>query len=215
MSLIGLILKFILSLRYPSHVSIADVTRRRYGEAVLDCFRSWERAIEKYQKCLADIVFLEACKDADLVPRFLLFKLANRKLKRSSEATRSRRRLLDVELRNKIKCRNTLKESMHIMECRFKQSIRPIDFVKYRIVVDETVERRKVKWHNTHQNKFINLRAHHRSDAGLLDPDSVITNLSDHELSELEKLALANIIHYYTLLMYVVQCIIQYINMLC
>ena len=103
MSIIGLILKFILSIRFPSHASIADITRRRFGEAVLDFFRSWERATEKYQKCLADIAYLEACKDANLVPRFLLFKLANRKLKRSSEAARSRRRLLDVELKKQNK----------------------------------------------------------------------------------------------------------------
>ena len=47
-------------------------------------------------------------------------------------------------------------------------------------------------WHSIHQNKFNNLRKHSRSDAGLLDPESIITNLSDYSLSEVEKLALAN-----------------------
>ena len=48
------------------------------------------------------------------------------------------------------------------------------------------------QWYNTHQNKCISLRTTSRSDAGLLNPDSVITNLSDYVLSDVEKLALAN-----------------------
>ena len=43
------------------------------------------------------------------------------------------------------------------------------------------------QWYNTHQNKFISFRTTSRSDAGLFNPNSVITNLSD-----VEKLALAN-----------------------
>ena len=73
-----------------------------------------------------------------------------------------------------------------------KHSVKIIDYVKYRLFIDESVEKLKIKWYNTHQRKFTSLRSNARRDAGLLDPDSVITNLSDYPLSEVEKLALAN-----------------------
>ena len=40
--------------------------------------------------------------------------------------------------------------------------------------------------------KFVSLQSRSRTEAGLLDPDSVITNISDYELSRIEKLALTN-----------------------
>ena len=73
-----------------------------------------------------------------------------------------------------------------------KSVVRVIDFIKYSQIIDETVSELMIHWHSIHQNKFTKLRTHSRSDAGLLDPESIITNLKDYFLSEVEKLALAN-----------------------
>ena len=100
MVLLVLILKLIFKLRFPVRISFADTTRRRYGHDVLELFRTLERTTIKLFKAKADLDFLETCRDTDLVPRFLQFKLANRRLTSSSEALRSRRRLLDVEIRS-------------------------------------------------------------------------------------------------------------------
>ena len=101
MVLLVLILKLIFKLRFPVRISFADTTRRRYGHDVLELFRTLERTTIKLFKAKADLDFLETFRDTDLVPRFLQFKLANRRLTSSSEALRSRRRLLDVEIRSK------------------------------------------------------------------------------------------------------------------
>ena len=56
MSLIALILNFIIQLRSPSHVSIAEITKHRYGEAALRVFRISERTAIKYHKAIVDLI---------------------------------------------------------------------------------------------------------------------------------------------------------------
>ena len=132
------------------------------------------------------------CKEADLVPVFLRFKLSNHRLKRSSEVMKARRKLLDKEIRDKNKRIERLSKIVTEQRMQLKSLVRVVDYIKYSQIIDETVSELKIHWHSIHQNKFNNLRTHSRSDAGLLDPESIITNLSDYSLSEVEKLALAN-----------------------
>ena len=145
----------------------------------------------KYHKCLADLEFLSACWNADITPRFLLFKLANRGLKRSSEAVRSRRMLLQVEIRNKQRLKERLRISIDNEESGFKSLVCRIYFIRYKTIIEDVIKHKQSQWYKTHQNKILNLRAHERVDKGLLDPESVITNLSDYVLSDIEKEALS------------------------
>ena len=101
--LCSILLKLIFFLRYPKRISIADTTRRLYVEHVLELFRSLERITLKLEKAKTDLSFLEQCRSADLIPRFLQFKLSSRKLSNCSETTRTKRRLLDIEIRSKNK----------------------------------------------------------------------------------------------------------------
>ena len=192
MSLIALILKFILQLRFPSHVSIAEITKRRYGEATLRVFRISERTAVKYHKAIADLEYLKRCRDADLVPVFLRFKLSNARLSKSSEVRKARRKLLDKEIRDKEKHISKLFNILRSQLNELKQIVKTIDFIKYRLIIQESTTKLKETWHSTHRRKFISLQSSARSEAGLLEPESVITNVSDHELSDTEKLALAN-----------------------
>ena len=59
-------------------------------------------------------------------------------------------------------------------------------------IISISVEKGSTEWYQRHQRKFTGLRATSKLDANLLDPDSVIVNLSDFTLSEVDKLALAN-----------------------
>ena len=100
--------------------------------------------------------------------------------------------LLNAEIRYKEKHVKKLCKSLLEQTTYFKQSVKTIDYVKYKTTILETINRVKTEWYSTHRRKFTNLRAGTRLDAGLLDPDSVITNLSDHTLTEVEKFTLAN-----------------------
>ena len=113
-------------------------------------------------------------------------------MKQSSEVTKARRKLFDKEIRDKNKRSDKLLKIVTEQRMKLKFMVRVVDFIKYNLIIDETISKLKKRWYSTHQNKFTGLRAHSRSDAGLLNPDSVITNLSDYSLSEVEKLALAN-----------------------
>ena len=192
MVLLFTILKFILCLRFPKRISFADTTRRRYGEHVLELFRTLEKVTLKLKKATVDLRFLNCCRAADLVPRFLQFKLANRQLRNCSEVARTKRLLLDAEIRNKNKRINKLSNRVSHLSHQFKSEISSIDYFYYLHVISASVEKASADWYQTHQRKFTSLRATARSDANLLDPESVIVNLSDYTLSEVEKIALAN-----------------------
>ena len=120
------------------------------------------------------------------------FKLANRRLTSSSEALRSRRRLLDVEIRSKNRRVAFLSTRVNTLKHQFQSTVRRINYIYYDAIINESINRGRSEWHQTHQRKITDLRATTRSDAGLLNPDSVIVNLSDYQLSDIEKAALAN-----------------------
>ena len=170
---------------------MAGVTQHRYGQATLDTFRALERSSVKHAKCLVDLKFLSTCRDADLVPVFLQFKLSSRRLGSSAEVLRTRRRLLTVEINAKERDIRRLEEQMATFRSRLKDIVWRIDFIYYINVIQRTCEVSKMKWAVTHERKLLNLRAHSRPDIARLDPESVITNLSSYELSDLEKRALA------------------------
>ena len=188
---LGTIIKFIFLLRFPSNTSIVGVTVHRYGQATLDTFRAFERKSIKLSKCLVDLKFLTTCRDADLVPVFLQFKLSSRRLRTSSEALRARRRLLTVEINAKERDICRLREDVSREKSKLQENVRRIDFVYYQNVVERSCKLAAAKWAVTHDRKLLNLRAHAVSDNARLDPDSVITNLSSHILSDVEKRALS------------------------
>ena len=134
--LLAITLKFILLLRFPTTKSLAGVTLHRYGQDTLDSFRALERSSVKYDKCLIDLEFLRTCRDADLVPVFLQFKLSSRRLRSSSETLRARRRLLAVEINARERDSQRLKEQVAAHRARLKASVRRIDFVYYRPLIN-------------------------------------------------------------------------------
>ena len=144
------------------------------------------------KKANADLEFLEKFRDADLIPRFLQFKLANRRLKHSSENIRSKRRFLDVEIRSKNRRIKYLTEFVNTLKHQFKSQVRSIDYGYYLSIIRSSVDKDAEIWYAKHQRKFTSLRVTFRLDAGLLNPDDVIVNQSDYSLLEVEKLALSN-----------------------
>ena len=190
------VLKFILLLRFPTNVSIAETTRVRYGEDVLSTFRKWERLSIKHGKALLDLQFLRNCRDADLIPCFLQFKLSNSRLQKSKDVSRFRRRLLDKEIKSKEKKTAYLSEQISLAKYAFKCCVRHIDFIHYDSIIEDSVKQLSDKSSKIQNRKILKLRSNARSTNGLLDIDSVITNTSSYELSDIEKLALSRGLKY-------------------
>ena len=188
---LNLVIKFVILCRFPLNTSIADVTRDRYGSTTLAIFRELENTRTKSCKVKQDLDFLLKCQDADLFPIFLRFKLSNKQLSRSSDVARFRRRLLKREIHNKRRTLQRLVERTSVLSANLKSVVRHVDFVHYQRVITDTCSRESNKVSTIHQNKLSRLRAQALLDNALLNPDSVISNLSSYQLSDVEKTALA------------------------
>ena len=182
---------FVFLCQYPLNASIADVTRDRYGSTTLAIFRELENARTKSSKVKQDLDFLLKCQNADLFPVFLRFKLSSKQLSRSSDIARFRRRLLQREINNKRKTLQRLLERTSVLSANLKSVVRHVDFVHYQRVISDTCSKASSKVSAIHQNKLSRLRAQALVDNALLNPDSVISNLSSYQLSDIEKAALA------------------------
>ena len=134
---------------------------------------------------------MRECRDADLTPTFLRFKLSNHRLRSSTEVSHARRKLL----RKEIQCKQRLLDmyAVRLSELRsdLRRSVRSIDFAYYIKLIEENVEKHELVVKRTHQRKLTSLRARIRQDRYYLNPDSVITNLSSYILSDVEKSALS------------------------
>ena len=72
-----LVCLFIIRCRFPADKSVAVIIRERYGSNVLKDVRKLEKIDFKKRKVKLDINYLETCRDAKVLPRFLQFRTAN------------------------------------------------------------------------------------------------------------------------------------------
>ena len=99
----SLVCLFIIRLRFPPSKSVANVIRVRYGDATLKTVRRFEKTDFKKRKAILDINFLETCRDAKVIPRFLQFRAANKNLRNSSTYENCQMLLLQEEIHEKQK----------------------------------------------------------------------------------------------------------------
>ena len=78
-----LVFLFLARIRFPKTESIVSIICRRYGEKLLKEVRKFEKLDYKLRKVQLDLDFLSNCKDNDIIPNFLNFRLANKKLQDS------------------------------------------------------------------------------------------------------------------------------------
>ena len=68
------VLSFVLSRKV---ININSNIARKYGNATVKDFRKYEKLERKKNKLKFDIDFLNNCKQFDVYPKFLIFKLPN------------------------------------------------------------------------------------------------------------------------------------------
>ena len=101
MKVFGLVLLFIIRLRFPWSQSIADVIRKRYADKALKNVKKFERLDHQVRKCQLDIEFLNTCHKYNVIPNFLRFRVTIKTLKDSHSYSRCQRLLLNEEIRYK------------------------------------------------------------------------------------------------------------------
>ena len=170
-------------------MSIVRTLQNRYGTEAVQVFRKYERLKTKEIKTNNDIRFLEICSAADIVPKFVRFKVANKNLRRECESVQ--KRFLIAEIKHKK--RNLLKISNEAVSLRFKLSclVSRIDLCCLEKVVFLTVTRESKRQKLTHEKKEKSLRAEKKLLSSCFSGEEVIFNYSDYVLSEVEKSALS------------------------
>ena len=76
---LALVFLFLLKLRFPGNKSIAEITHKRYGADAVKHLRKFEKLDFKIWKNKVDLKFLQMCRQEELTPKFLNFKLTNNK----------------------------------------------------------------------------------------------------------------------------------------
>ena len=72
----------LVRLRFPVDKSIAYVLQSRYGNSVVKDIRKFEKIDFALRKCKLDLLFLEACLENEVIPKFN-FHVSNLHLKTS------------------------------------------------------------------------------------------------------------------------------------
>ena len=104
---------FLTRLRFPAQDSIFKILRRRYCDGL----------VKKVQK------FVQSCKKEKLIPKFLQFKVANKRLESSGAYLSCQRRLLNEEISIKYKTIRALNNKITSMKNNLYNEMSFIDYV--------------------------------------------------------------------------------------
>ena len=71
------VLLFLARIRFPAHNLLVDTLRKRYGKNLVKDARALEKLDFKYRIALLDLDFLISCRNNNIIPEFLHFKVSN------------------------------------------------------------------------------------------------------------------------------------------
>ena len=179
---LSLVFLFLLRLRFPNNISLHEVIRRRYGTEISGILRKLQKFDLKLRKTRLDLKFLFDCRNLELLPKFLHFKLANPQLRKSSAYIRSQRSLLQAEIREKQRKIHTLTKEFQHIENSLRQSLSFLDFIHVSTVSYYYNDKLLIKNSEIHERKLWNLKR--QANSVQLDPAKVVHNLSSTTLSD-------------------------------
>ena len=174
-------------LRFPAQDSIIKILRRRDGDGLVKKVRKLEKSDFKYRKALLDFEFLQSCKKEKLIPTFLQFKVANKRLELSEAYLSCQRCLLNQEMSIKYKTIWALYNKIASMKNNLYNQMSFIDYVhvitKFLVSNDKNNYKIRKNQGKKLHNLFLN-NSYHNSVTSH-DPDKVIFNFSGHVLKSL------------------------------
>ena len=75
MRVAAIVFLFLIRLRFPKSKSISDILRRRYSQSTLKIIRKFEKLDYRLRKAELDLEFLLRCRDSNVIPTFLNFRV--------------------------------------------------------------------------------------------------------------------------------------------
>ena len=143
----------------------------------------------KNRKAVLDLEFLQSCKKEKLIPKFLQFQVANKRLESSEAYVSCQKRLRNQEISIKYKNIRTLYNKITSMKNILHNEISFLDYVhvatKFLVLNNKNITKvyknQGKKLHNLYlNNSYHNFVTFH-------DPDKVIFNFSNHVLKITKK----------------------------
>jgi len=182
----ALVFIFLARLKFPSHLSIGEVIRIRYGNEVLKIIRDFEKLDFKYRKVLLDLKFLEECRKYNVIPKFLRFRLANRNLQNSNAYLTCQKRLLQEEISNKKSKIRIYKNEITSSKEFLYRTLSIIDYYHICNLFLASNDKRIIKQQFIQVKKLGNLIPGYSTDLSDSnhDPKKVIYNFSNYRLSD-------------------------------
>ena len=98
---------FLARIRFTAHNSLAGTLRKRYGQDLVKEIRVLEKLDFQCRKPLLDL----SCRNNNVIPKFLHFKVSNKQLRSSAAYIACQKRLLNQEILNKQKAVKSMLET--------------------------------------------------------------------------------------------------------
>ena len=154
-----LVFLFLILLRFPTCKSIPSIIKDRYGSEILKLIRKLEKVYFKFKKATFDLDFLYCCRNNNLIPTFLKFKLANKTLANSDVYKLCQQKLLSAEIEEKKRVINEHKNHHYKLLTEIKQQVNPIDFAHISSIFLMCNDKNIRKYKEVQDRKIIKLKS--------------------------------------------------------
>ena len=182
MFITSLVLLFLLRVRFSGNKSIGSIVFSRYGPETHQIFRSMEKNSRKLNKNKCDLEFLHTCAAYNVIPKFLRIKLYRRNLENGEKHQEYLRYRLEAEINCKKRFIQRLQIALEDDKHSLKGRVSWLDFACLNLSNSRRQNNIDVKTRSIHDRKLFNLGI--CAIRHLVNPDLVIKNFSDRELSK-------------------------------
>ena len=192
-----IIVFFIIALtrfRFPRKESLVTIVRRRYGVDTVKLMRKFEKTDKKLRKAELDHNFLKKCEELLTIPKCLNFKVTNEHLKNSPSYESCQRVLLREEINFKESSISELKDQLQSLKDELQLKMNVIDYTHI-VSCSSQINDKCINTHRDIQDKKL-CTLLEKGRVFQNDPDKVIHNLSNYELSSIEKAVLVKGLNY-------------------
>ena len=100
MKVAAIVFLFLIRLRFPQSKSLSQIIRTRYGDKINEIIKKTDYRLRKAE---LDLEFLVKCRDNNVIPKFLNFRLAKTSLRFSLAYVHCQSNLLLEEIKE-FKC---------------------------------------------------------------------------------------------------------------
>ena len=143
---------FILSIRRLNGNTLTQYVRTKYGKPALDNFRRIEKLSFRSKKLQKDIEFLNICKDYDVTPNFINFRVHNPEFVGTHTYRAWCSELLDREITRQRKQIPLTTEKLASNIESFKSKLSSFDFICINRLINHNLQNKLLKVDRTHSN---------------------------------------------------------------